>query len=239
MSPTNPIARATQRLRRDAWRMMGVDALTGCRIRSVGTRRLGSKYGGWIIPERVLDATSVCYCAGAGEDISFDLALIEQYGCEVHTFDPTPRAIEHVERTAGNVPRLRFHPIGLWDCDEVLRFYAPADPTHVSHSVMNLQNTRSYFEARCRSLAHITQDLGHAHIDLLKLDIEGAEHRVIASMLAGNLLVRVLCVEFDEAVAGLTAEGRKRILATAQALTARGYVLAAQEGRSNYTFVRP
>lgn len=201
-------------------------------------KRLGSKYGGWIVPEEVLRPGAVCYCAGAGEDITFDLALVSKYGCEVHTFDPTPRAIAHVQKVAGGIRELHFHPVGLWDKDEVLKFYAPTDPAHVSHSVVNLQNTATYFEAPCRSLTNLMREFGHERIDLLKLDIEGAEQRVIASMLESDVDVRVLCVEFDEAVTGLTAESRKRILATVASLTERGYVLAAQEGHSNYSFVR-
>ncbi len=41
---------------------------------------------------------------------------------------------------------------------------------------------------------------GHAHIDLLKIDIEGAEYRVLAELVANRLPVRWLCVEFDQPV---------------------------------------
>lgn len=41
--------------------------------------RLGSKYGGWIVPATLVRPDSVCYCVGVGEDISFDLALIERW----------------------------------------------------------------------------------------------------------------------------------------------------------------
>ena len=46
--------------------------------------RLGTAYGGWIIPaDHGLTADSLCYCAGAGEDISFECALAEQYHCRL------------------------------------------------------------------------------------------------------------------------------------------------------------
>jgi hypothetical protein len=38
---------------------------------------------------------SICYCAGAGEDISFACALVERFRCQVRVIDPTPRAIQH------------------------------------------------------------------------------------------------------------------------------------------------
>lgn len=233
------LKRALHRIHRDTSRAMGFDALIGQRIQSRHDLvRLGSPYGGWIVPSDAVQAHSVCYCVGVGEDISFDLALMERFGCEVHAFDPTPRAIEFVRRNAADVPRFHFHPVGVWDRDELLRFYAPSNPAHVSHSVMNLQQTDSYFEAPCRSLTSLMKELGHTRIDLLKLDVEGAEHRVIAAMLEHGVTVKVLCVEFDEATMELTPESRQRIVATADALASHGYQLVAQEGRSNYTFMR-
>jgi FkbM family methyltransferase len=232
------LKRALHRIRRDTSRAMGLDALTGQRIQSRHDLvRLGSGYGGWVVPAAAVHSDSVCYCVGVGEDISFDLALMERFGCEVHAFDPTPRAIEYVRRHAADVPRFHFHPVGVWDRDEQLRFYAPSNPDHVSHSVMNLQQTDAFFEAPCRSLTSLMKQLGHARIDLLKLDVEGAEHRVIAAMLKHGVTVKALCVEFDEATMELTPESRQRIVATADALASDGYQLVAQEGRSNYTFV--
>lgn len=238
MNAASTMKRALYRLHRDTSRAMGRDALTGLRIQSRRDLvRLGSQYGGWIVPASVVHPDSICYCAGVGEDISFDLALMERFRCEVHAFDPTPRAIDFVRRTAADVRGFHFHPVGIWERDEQLRFYAPSNPEHVSHSVMNLQRTQSFFEAPCRSLPSLMKQLGHARIDLLKLDIEGAEQRVLAAMLHDGLTVKVLCVEFDEATLEWTPERKQRIVASADALVAQGYRLVAQEGRSNYTFV--
>ena len=48
-------------------------------------------YGGYILPTLLLSQDSVCYLAGTGEDISFDLSVIARFGCEVHSLDPVPR----------------------------------------------------------------------------------------------------------------------------------------------------
>ena len=113
-----------------------------------------------------------------GEDITFDLGIIERFGCYVVAFDPTPRAIAHVAEHAADEPRFTFRPVGLWSEDTSLRFFAPRDPAHVSHSAVNLQRTETYFEAEVRTLPTLMHELGHDRIDLLKLDIEGAEHGV-------------------------------------------------------------
>ncbi len=159
---------------------------------------LGSKCGAWPIPLNELNLQSVCYLAGVGEDITFDLALIEQVGCTVHAFDPTPRAIAHVQSVAATEPRFKFQAVGVWSMDQTLRFYQPAKPSHVSHSILNLQKTDVYFEAPCRSIASLMQQHGHHHIDLLKLDIEGAEYAVLQAMFDANIFPKILCVEFDQ-----------------------------------------
>ena len=51
---------------------------------------LGSDYGGWCICPENLTADSVVYSFGVGEDISFDLALIERFGLRVMLLIPTP-----------------------------------------------------------------------------------------------------------------------------------------------------
>jgi FkbM family methyltransferase len=197
----------------------------------LGLHKIGSDYGGWIVPTAVVDATWRCYCGGVGEDITFDLGMIERFGCTIDAFDPTPRAIAFVRDHVDAEPRFRFHPVGLWSEDTVLRFFAPRDPAHVSHSIVNLQRTDTYFEAPCRSLPSLMREFGHDHIDLVKLDIEGAEHRVVESMVASGILPAVLCMEIDQPV------GARTLWRTVRRIRAAGYALVAVDGW-NLTFLR-
>jgi FkbM family methyltransferase len=159
--------------------------------------RLGSDYGGKWVPQTALRPGAVAYCAGAGEDVSFDLALADA-GLAVTTFDPTPRSIKHVEGLGERAAKLRFVPLGWWDQEQVLRFYAPLDPNHVSHSAMNPRGTEEYFEASVKPVHVLAAELGDARIDLIKMDIEGAEIRVIPSLLEHGITPSVLAVEFDQ-----------------------------------------
>jgi FkbM family methyltransferase len=193
--------------------------------------KIGTAYGGWIVPTALIGPDWRCYCGGVGEDVSFDLGIIERFGCEVFAFDPTPRAIRFIDGLATAQPRFHFMPVGLWSSDTVLRFYAPRDPAHVSHSVVNLQGTHEWFEASVRTIPSVMGELGHESIDLLKLDIEGAEHTVIASVLDAGVRPRVLCFEIDQPVGAL------RFLRTIRRVRGRGYELVAVDGW-NFTFVR-
>jgi FkbM family methyltransferase len=159
--------------------------------------RIGSAGGGWWIPSNRLAADSICYCIGAGEDISFDLGLVERYACRVWTVDPTPRAREYVESLDCS-PRVTFLPVGVASVPGEFKFYVPRNPNHVSHSIKNLQGTSEYFLAKCVTIPGLMVALGHEHVDLIKLDVEGAEHGVLLSMLAKGIMPSLVCVEFDQ-----------------------------------------
>lgn len=80
----------------------------------------------------------VRYLAGLGEDASFDLRLIEQFGCAAHSFDPVPEARRYAESVAAQEPRFSFRPIGLWSSDTTLRLYDHTEPGFVSRSSTSL-----------------------------------------------------------------------------------------------------
>src|SRR3546814_16696357 len=64
---------------------------------SVQLDKVGSDYGGWFLPLDLIRADWVCYAGGVGEDVTFDLGIIDRFGCQGFAFDPTPRAIAYVE----------------------------------------------------------------------------------------------------------------------------------------------
>jgi FkbM family methyltransferase len=158
--------------------------------------RVGSSYGGWLVPLGEIDESSICYSVGIGEDVSFDLGLIERLNCSVFAFDPTPRAVQYVESVISTHQQFTFTPVGIWSESTTLRFYSPEDETHVSHSVTNAQGTDSYFEAECWTILDAMNKFGHSRIDLLKLDIEGAEYSVLYALFQTDIRPRVIAAEF-------------------------------------------
>jgi FkbM family methyltransferase len=159
---------------------------------------IGAPNAGWSIPARALTADSVCYLAGLGENASFDLGLIERYGCTVQAFDPVPEAARYAAAISGRAPGWRFWPVGLWSEDGTMRFYEHFQPGFVSRSATNMHATDNYLQANVRSLDSLMAELGHEHIDLLKLSVEGAEYEIIDTVLARHIPVEVLCVEFSQ-----------------------------------------
>jgi len=218
---------------------LSFDLVSAAKIQKIpNLRKVGSHYGGWIIPIDFISDDSICYCVGVGEDITFDLSLISRFGCHVYAFDPTPRAIKYAQEHGCGVARFHFSGIGVWDEDQVLRFWGPSNPTHVSHSALNLQKTNEFIEAPCNRLFTIMGENGHGQIDLLKLDIEGAEYRVIDSIVKDNLNIGIVCVEYDEAYNELDNRYLERINRSVTQLCNYGYTIVALEPRCNYTFVK-
>jgi FkbM family methyltransferase len=162
----------------------------------IPAERLGSDYGGWTISPRLLDSNSVVYSFGVGQDISFDLSVIARFGCTVHAFDPTPRSIDWLHRQT--LPaKFQFHEYGLGNVDGLVRFVPPADARHTSYSMAAASSAPEKAESfPVRRLATITADLGHDAIDLLKMDIEGAEYDALDDILNAGLRIGQLLVEF-------------------------------------------
>lgn len=198
--------------------------------------RLGNAYGGWVIPVGSIEANSICYCVGCGEDISFDVALINQYACAVDGIDPTPKAVEFVKRETQNQPLYRLHEVALWSEAGSMKFFTPADSSHVSHSLTNLQETSDYIEVDTVRLSALMKDNGHKELTLLKLDVEGAENTIVSTLLEDKISCDILCIEFDELLYP-TTERLTQISQTIRALFSAGYQLFWVES-SNFTFVR-
>jgi FkbM family methyltransferase len=192
--------------------------------------RLGSKYGGWWVPADGLGRNSICYCVGVGEDATLDLALIERLHCEVVSLDPTPKAVSFMS-TLDLPSQLRFVPVGIAGSDREARFFEPAADAYASFSMANLRRTDGFIVAPVRTLRSVMAELGHETVDLLKLDIEGAEYEVLDSLHRDDLYPPRLCIEFDQPYPILDTWRAIRRLRRA------GYQTVKVE-RFNVTFVR-
>lgn len=197
-----------------------------------------AEYGGWAIPRGCVDAASVVVDVGLGEDISFSEALIANTGCTVHGFDPTPRAIDYVRRRRPE--RFVLHEQGVAGSTREAQFYLPNEAAHVSGSITRAGHVGgSSLRVHLLGPDDLLQRIGRTHIDLLKLDIEGAEYELLASdgfrRLAARL--RVLCIEFHHR---WPEHGPAATRAAAAALRALGLrcVWRAAASNEEFTFAR-
>lgn len=149
----------------------------------------------WTFSEERLTSSSNVLSAGAGNDISFELALVARYGCRVVLLDPSPTGLATVKREKSLPSNLVFAPVGLAGTDGLLAFQRPIDAKEGSYlgSIDSGPETECL---PCKTLSTLMRELEWTHIDLLKIDIEGFEFEVLEEILGGHIDVRQICVEF-------------------------------------------
>ena len=198
---------------------------------------LGDKLASWTIPSRYLDKNSKIICVGAGENISFEMEIVKLYNSKVHLFDPTPKSKAYVMKIISKIDLLNFYEIGISDFDGNQNFYSPKNKEHVSYSLVNIQNTDDFIEVKVNSLLTIMKSLDFQEIDLLKLDIEGAEYQVIDYILENKIEIKIFCVEFDEVFHQIDSDFKIRIKNYVKKLIDHGFVCVNVTLYQNYTFV--
>lgn len=197
------------------------------------------KDGGWWYAPQNLSADSIVYSLGVGDDIEFDLAIIEKYGVDLHAFDPTPSSIGMLERK--KLPaRFSFHPWAVTASDGSLTFYPrlrkDGSKSEVMYTMVPQPETSDdAIEVPAYSLATICDRLGHRRVDLMKMDIEGAEYEVLAGLLDSSIRPAQLLVEFHHRFPGIGLKKTEKVIAR---LRDHGYrIFAVSEAGREVSFL--
>lgn len=193
---------------------------------------LGTPYGGWQLPDGVVGGGWVCYCVGAGGDVSFDLELIRRYGARVRCLDPVEEFGDQALAEAGGDDRFTFVHAALATHDGPVRMQAHHEAASRSVSAAGLYDSERWVEAPGRTLASVMRELGDGHVDLLKLDVEGAEYELLPTLDLDALGVRVLAVQLHHT--GTVAQARALI----DRLRGGGFRLVARRPVVKLTFLR-
>jgi FkbM family methyltransferase len=230
----HPVRQALRVLRVLAKQAMGVEPL----VRTVGRRSLefhGNAAGGWCILAGSLGPEAVVVDIGLGEDASFSESIISKYGCIVNAFDPTPRAIEYVNGLRND--HLRFYEYGIGATAGTAEFYLPKETAHVSGAIAREEHLGPHcVEVQLRTIGQIFGIIGASRLDLLKLDVEGAEYDVIASEEFHQyaLAIDQICVEFHHR---WKSRGRDCTVAAVKTLGALGFECAWRSRSTNEEFL--
>ena len=85
---------------------------------------------------------------------------------------------------------------------------------------------------KCETVSSLMKKYGHTHVDLLKIDIEGAEYGVLEAIMESGVQIRQIAVEFHNGV--LPGIPRKLTIRTLIKLYRYGYRIV-HKGGSNHT----
>ncbi|XP_060595523.1 probable methyltransferase-like protein 24 [Ruditapes philippinarum] len=102
----------------------------------------------------------------------FEMDIVKKFGCEVHTFDPSREITSKVKIPS----EINYHLVGLYDSNTIIKD---------GWKVNNLSNIR--------------KELHHERrvVDILKIDVEGAEWQALPAMFKSGVLkyVKQICIE--------------------------------------------
>jgi FkbM family methyltransferase len=186
------------------------------------------KDGGWWFSPDSFNSSSIVYSLGVGDEIDFDLSIIEKYGVNVYAFDPTPSSIQMLE---GDLlpEEFHFHPWAVTAEDGSLKFYPrlrkDGSKSDVMFTMIPEEETRcDVIDVPAYSLGSITRKLGHERIDVLKMDIEGAEYEVLEGLLDAPVQPSQLLVEFHHR---FVEDGLEKTYSIVERLRQNGYRIFA------------
>ena len=121
--------------------------------------------------------------------------------CRVHAFEPAPRIHECLEVMASGLSasdRVEIHNVGLSDqAGSQTLYYYPDHPDLTGDVARHPGYEAIPIEARMETLDGFCSQRGIKAIDYLKIDVEGAEHRVLkgARGLIGS--DSIACIQFE------------------------------------------
>ena len=133
----------------------------------------------WLCGLRSLQAPCVVYSFGSHNETSFEQGLRRlKPACEVHIFDPFLLPNENYAQTLG----VHVHDVGISNIDEVWPVGAPK---------CGWKKRPCAKAIRMETLDTIMRRLGHSYIDVLKMDVEGAEGIAFEGMREQDALSQV------------------------------------------------
>ena len=206
-------------------------------INKIPKQWFGNNYGGFYLAQQSIEKSSIVYSIGIGEDISFDIELMATYGCNVFAFDPTPKSVLWVKENV-TTPNFVFSPIGVAKEKGVQKLYLPINDNHVSGSIHDIKtiNTSNTIDLKFDTLMNIMEANNHSKIDVLKMDIEGAEYEVIDNIHNHNIDIKQILVEFHP---HLLKNGKMKTKIAIEKLQKMGYnCFGVSDSLLEYSFIK-
>jgi len=188
-----------------------------------------------------LSTESVVVDCGTGPEADLSQALIGLFGCRCYGLEPTRKHFTALDRVvAATANRFTYVSRAVAVGSRQLTFYEST--TNRSGSVLsdhvNVRRDETLrYEVETVTIDGLFNLLGIQRIDLLKVDIEGAEYEVLSAATPGALSrVGQLIVEFhDHCVPRYTTRDTRRLV---RKLQSAGFLAHCRDG-INFLFFRP
>lgn len=200
---------------------------------NVNDEKVGSDYGGWwIATDGLKDKPLIVFSFGLGEDISFDTKIMQMYDCKVFGFDPTPKSIKYIE-SMNLDNRFNLYKYALSNHNGILTFNLPENEKHISGSLEDIASNNK-IDVVCKDLKTICEETEINEIDILKMDIEGSEYKVVEDIIKSKIFPRQILIEYHHFFDSFS---NKNTIESIELLLENGYYLFHIDGY-NYSFLK-
>ena len=155
-------------------------------------------YNKHILHEVDINSDSVVVDVGAFTG-SWAQHIVDRYDPVIYAFEPNPGSFKRLQQKAANNPKLQAMPYGLGDEDVTVAFTlnglgSSMCDERMSHS--DIPRT----QVEIAAIDRVWNELKLGQIDLMKINIEGAEFPLLDKMIKADLLNKVDCfmIQFHE-----------------------------------------
>ena len=151
-----------------------------------------------ILHEANIDSDSVVLDVGAFTG-SWAQHIVERYDPLIYAFEPNPKSFAALQKKSESNPKLRPLPYGLGDEDVTVEFTLNG----LGSSMCDERDSHSdtpRIKVDIADIERVWRDLKLGQVDLMKINIEGAEFPLLDKMIKANLLNNVACfmIQFHE-----------------------------------------
>lgn len=140
-------------------------------------------------------------------------SVADLYDSTVYSFEPNPRSFERLAQRSLRNPKLHPLPYGLGDRDEEVDFVLGGVNSTVAFEHLTLDNATPQVRAHLADVKRIWDEFGWGRVDLVKIDVEGAEYDLLDRVIEQGLQHQVRCflIQFHEWHPAAYARRRKII----------------------------
>lgn len=183
-------------------------------------------YFNWKVVPELIRENDIVYSIGICDDIGFEIAMLEKKNVSIFAFDPTPYSVNWMAKQ--KLPaNLQFFPWAVSDKDGQFFLYprikSNGKKSEVMFSFHQQEELRDDgISVDAYTLESMVNKLEHKAIDILKMDVEGAEYDVIDNMLNSSLRPKLLLIEFHHRFKGI---GKAKTTEAVKALRKAGYLV--------------
>jgi FkbM family methyltransferase len=127
-------------------------------------------------------------------------ALAAWPNCFIHAFEVAPETVKllsHSIRAAGRADRVALNGLGVSDCAGLQQMYYFPDHPELTCDLPRHRYDAVTFSAPMLTLDQYCDENNIDSVDFVKIDVEGAEHRVLKGFDARIRAQNVRCIQFE------------------------------------------